>query len=323
MSSYKDFREFYEKELRPDLEIIDRKRKKVDRRVITVLLIMAALIIGELILIPDKNEALRVMVPILTGIAGFILISVFSKSYRKEYKKRIITRITAFVDEGLTYTPEGTIPKSEFVKSEIFPLSCDRFTGEDHFRGKLGKTHIEFSEVVAKHRNTSGSGSNKKDNYSIIFRGLFIIADFNKHFAGRTVVLPDAAEKLFGNLGKMMQSWNLSRDKLIKLEDPEFENQFVVYGTDQIEARYILSTSLMARIVEFRKKTGKDIYISFLHSKVAVAIPYTRQLFEPRLFRTLLDYGVICEYFDDIQLAVGIVEDLNLNTRIWSKQIEA
>ena len=174
MSSYKDFREFYEKELRPDLEIIDRKRRKVDRRVITVLLIMATLIIGELILIPDKNEALRVMVPILTGIAGFILISVFSKSYRKEYKKRIITRITAFVDEGLTYTPEGTIPKSEFVKSEIFPLSCDRFTGEDHFRGKLGKTHIEFSEVVAKHRNTSGSGSNKKDNYLVVKNSYYL-----------------------------------------------------------------------------------------------------------------------------------------------------
>ena len=320
MSSYKDFREFYEKELRPDLEIIDRKRRKVDRRVITVLLIMATLIIGELILIPDKNEALRVMVPILTGIAGFILISVFSKSYRKEYKKRIITRITAFVDEGLTYTPEGTIPKSEFVKSEIFPLSCDRFNGEDHFRGKLGKTDIEFSEVVAKHRNTSRSGSNKKDNYSIIFRGLFIIADFNKHFRTHTVVLPDTAERLFGKFGQALQSISLNRGELIRLEDPVFEKEFCVYGDDQVEARYILTPSLMERILTFKRKWNTTVYLSFLDSKVYIAIRMFKNLFETRLFKSVVDYSFMEDNLRFLTLLTEIVEDLNLNTRIWTKE---
>ena len=320
MSSYKDFREFYEKELRPDLEIIDRKRRKVDRRVITVLLIMATLIIGELILIPDKNEALRVMVPILTGIAGFILISVFSKSYRKEYKKRIITRITAFVDEGLTYTPEGTIPKSEFVKSEIFPLSCDRFNGEDHFRGKLGKTDIEFSEVVAKHRNTSRSGSNKKDNYSIIFRGLFIIADFNKHFRTHTVVLPDTAERLFGKFGQALQSISLNRGELIRLEDPVFEKEFCVYGDDQVEARYILTPSLMERILTFKRKWNTTVYLSFLDSKVYIAIKMFKNLFETRLFKSVVDYNFMEDNLRFLTLLTEIVEDLNLNTRIWTKE---
>jgi len=205
MSKYKNFREFYDNELLPDLEIIDRKRKKVDRRIIITLLIAAAAIITEVIIFPREDEGLRVMVPILTGIAGFIFISIFSKSYRKEFKRKIITKITSFVDEGLIYTPEGTVPKSEFVKSEIFPLSCDKYDGEDHFTGKLGKTDIEFSEVVAKHRTTRGSGSNKKDSYSIIFRGLFIIADFNKNFKTHTVVLPDTAERLFGKFGQKLQ----------------------------------------------------------------------------------------------------------------------
>jgi hypothetical protein len=113
---------------------------------------------------------------------------------------------------------------------------------------------------------------------------------------------------------------NIFRGELIKLEDPEFESHFVVYGTDQIQARYILSMSLMERIVEFRKKTGRKIYLSFVGSKVFAAVSYTKSLFEPRLFRTLLDFDPICEYFRDLQLAIGIVDDLNLNTRIWSKQ---
>ena len=320
MSGYKYFREFYEKELRPDLEIIDRKRKKVDRRVITVLLIMAALIIGELILIPDKIEALRVILPILTGIAGFIFISVFSKSYRQEYKNRIITRIANFVDEGLTYTPDGSVPKSEFVKSEIFQLSCDKYNGEDHFSGKLGKTDIEFSEVVAKHRNTSGSGSNKKDDYSIIFRGLFIIADFNKNFKTHTVVLPDTAERLFGKFGQKLQSLSFTRGELIRLEDPEFEKEFCVYGDDQVEARYLLTPALMQRIITFKRKWNTTIYLSFLDSKVYIAIRMFKNLFEARLFKSVVDYSYMEENLKFLTLLTEIVEDLNLNTRIWTKE---
>jgi len=319
MSGYKDFREFYEKELRPDLEIIDRKRKKVDRRIIIVLLITAAVIIVELSLIPKTND-IRIVVPIITGIAGFILISVFSRSYRKEFKKRIITKITSFVDKGLTYTPEGTVPKSEFVKSEIFPLSCDKYNGEDHFRGKLGKTDIEFSEVVAKHRNTSGSGSNKKDNYSIIFRGLFIIADFNKHFKTHTVVLPDTAEKLFGKFGQKLQSLSLNRGELIRLEDPVFEKEFCVYGDDQVETRYILTPSLMERILTFKRKWNTTVYLSFLDSKVYIAIRMFKNLFETRLFKSVVDYSFMEDNLRFLILITEIVDDLNLNTRIWTKE---
>lgn len=320
MSRYKYFREFYEIELRPELEIIDRKRRKADRRVIITLLTTAAAIITEVSIFPRDNEALRVMVPILTGIAGFIFISIFSKSYRKEFKRKIITRIAGFVDEGLIYTPEGTVPKSEFVKSEIFPLSCDKYNGEDHFSGKLGKTDIEFSEVVAKHRTSRGSGSNKKDNYSIIFRGLFIIADFNKNFKTHTVVLPDTAERLFGKFGQKLQAMSLTRGKLIRLEDPEFEKEFCVYGDDQVEARYILTPSLMERILSFKRKWNTTVYLSFLDSKVYIAIKMFKNLFEARLFKSVVDYSYMEENLKFLTLLTEIVEDLNLNTRIWTKQ---
>ena len=67
--------------------------------------------------------------------------------------------------------------------------------------------------------------------------------DFNKHFNVKTYVLTDTAEKMFGFLGKKLQSMNSSRDDLVYLENPDFEKQFVVYSSDQIEARYILSPS--------------------------------------------------------------------------------
>jgi len=76
----------------------------------------------------------------------------------------------------------------------------------------------------------------------------------------------------------------------------------------------------MERIVSYRKKAKKRVYFSFVNSKLFMAIPYRKNLFEPRVFRTILNFAPIKEYFEDLQLAVGVVEELNLNLRIWSKQ---
>ncbi|RLF43938.1 MAG: hypothetical protein DRN29_09290, partial [Thermoplasmata archaeon] len=142
---------------------------------------------------------------------------------------------------------------------------------------------------------------------------------FNKHFYGKTVVLPDTAERVLGGLGSLIQSINTSRGEYVKMDDPEFEKYFVVYADDQIEARYVLTPGLMRRIVEFRKKTGKRVYLSFVGSEVFVAIPYRRGLFEPPVFSKVTSFKNAQHYYEDLKLAIGIVDDLNLNTRIWTR----
>ncbi|MDD2358230.1 MAG: DUF3137 domain-containing protein [Thiovulaceae bacterium] len=69
--------------------------------------------------------------------------------------------------------------------------------------------------------------------------GLFIVTSFNKHFSNSTIILPDNAQSLFGSfIDSCLQSNNFSRSQPVKMDNPEFEKEFVVYGTDQIEARY-------------------------------------------------------------------------------------
>ncbi|MBK9503984.1 MAG: DUF3137 domain-containing protein [Bacteroidetes bacterium] len=41
-------------------------------------------------------------------------------------------------------------------------------------------------------------------HYVTIFKGLFFIADFNKHFNGNTYVLSDFGERFLGGFGKML-----------------------------------------------------------------------------------------------------------------------
>lgn len=319
MKTLEDLKNFYETVLMPDLKLLEQQRRSIVRKIAWVIIGAVSLAaVAFFVTAQSLRQAGPVVIlPIIVGLLiGAGVCYLLTRGYVADFKALVIERIVHFIDENLTYSPKDCIPKSVFMLSKIFTTKPNRYKGDDLVCGKVGTTQIQFSELHADYE--SGSGKNRH-RYTV-FRGIFFVGDFNKHFTGQTIVLPDTAEKLFGRLGQKLQSLNIFRGNLIRLEDPEFESHFAVYGSDQIEARYILSTSLMARITDFKKKTGKKIHLSFIGSMVFVAVSYTRDLFEPKLFKTLLDFEPVREYFEDLQLAVGIVDDLNLNTRIWSKE---
>lgn len=143
-----------------------------------------------------------------------------------------------------------------------------------------------------------------------LFRGLFFTAKFAKNFPNRTFVIPNDLQ----NRVPLVNYW---RGEVVKLEDLEFDRLFRVYGDDQIESRYILSTNLMQRLVDFSHKAKRKVYLSFVEGYIYIAIKSDRNLFEPKLWQTMLSFRPLKEYFEDLQLAIGIVEDLNLNRKIW------
>jgi len=309
MKSLEELKTLYNESLFPELRVLETRRKKICGKLFLYAAVITAVVL-------PLSAAFQHPFPVIVGIMAFAGLFYFTvQGYVASFKTGIIEKIVKSLDHGLSYSRSGFIPESVFRSSRIFLTSPDDYTGDDYVRGKIGETGLEFSEIHAQYEVQTKNGR----QHHTIFQGLFVTADFNKHFKGRTVVLPDVAERLFGGFGGFMQKINPARGELIKLEDPEFEKQFVVYGDDQVEARYILSTSLMKRILDFKKKSKRNTYLSFSGSRIYVAIPYTRPLFEPRIFRTLIDFAPIQQYYEDLKLAIDIVDDLNLNTRIWGK----
>jgi hypothetical protein len=324
-SQRSDFAHFYVGTLLKDLKGLEVIRKRVVLRLKILFAVSVTFFMISLAI--DRGFGMSGSFPITVGI---LLVPIVTFMYRflisgyvYAFKVNVIQKIVHYIDPGLAYTPTGHVAKWQIVGSRIFSKHPDRVRGDDLVQGRVGETNMQFSEVhvEAKHESTSSGGARQR-RWSTIFRGLFFVADFNKKFSGKTLVLPDTAERVLGCLGSYLQSLNVARGELIRMEDPEFERYFVVYGDDQIEARYILSTSLMQRITEFRRKTGRRMCLSFMGSHVYVAIPYERRLFEPRVFRSILGFKGIEQYLEDFNLFIGIVEDLNLNTRIWTKEAE-
>ncbi len=323
-----EFVDFFNKSMMTNLLKLELRRKRILKfALLSFFIAIAGICITVLIsLLACKNNECTWIIIIAGTIISIIVSIIFysikgrDKTFYNDFKVQVVKSIVSFVSPTLTYNAQNHIGLDSFERSRIFLTKVDRFRGDDLVEGILDKTQIWFSEINAEYKQTTTDSKGRtKTTWHKIFKGLFFIADFNKHFSTSTVVLPNKLGR--GSFARFFQRMNLARkEKLVKLEDPDFNKFFVVYGEDQIEARYILSTSLMQRITEFKKKHKNALYISFVNSFLYVGISYNKNLFEPSYFKKLTRFDVVKEYFEDLQLAVGIVEDLNLNNRIWTKQ---
>ena len=102
------------------------------------------------------------------------------------------------------------------------------------------------------------------------------------------------------------------------MEDPEFEETFITVSTDQVDARYVLSTSMVARFVDLSRRIP-GMRALFKDEKLVLALPSNRDRFEPSLYRRANSSRQLDRFVRDIQRLLRIVEELSLNTRIWSK----
>ncbi len=320
MKNLSELTDFYYKTLYPTLEKLEKDRKHLRYR---VLLMASALTFFTFLLIYQLKDFL-IQSPDSFIFIGFIYLAIGAfiykmliKDYTAEFKNKIIEPLITELDANLRYTPSLHVSQRLFEKSNLFTSSPDRLSGNDFVRGSIDDIPIQFSDIHAekKHKNSKNG-----DTWSTIFQGIFIVAEFNKHFKAKTIVLPDSAQSTFGDLiGSWLQSNNFSRDELVKMDSTEFEEEFVVYSSDQIEARYILSHSLMQRLLNFKKKSSHPVYISFIDSSIHMAIEYDKDLFEPSIFRSLLDYKIAMEYVQTLHLAISIIDELKLNEKLWTK----
>jgi len=316
LSSLQDF--FYEN-IYPDLEFLEQKRVAIyaSLKIVAIVIFILACTLFYMLydVMPNTFDLLILCCTIPFGIFTFIYKMKVS-GYASLFKDQVIERLVEFIGDTLTYKKLGFISEYEYKTSALFPQKVDRYSGDDLVVGKVSGVDVRFSEI---HSEVKKKGSKGKTYWLTIFRGLFFIADFNKNFKGKTVILPDNSEKFLGSFSHLFQSFS-SHGELVKMDSPEFEKEFVVYSDDQIEARYILSHSLMDSILKYKKLVGKNISISFVGSNIYIAIGFNQKLFEPKIYKKVTSFDEVRFYFEVLSLASNIVKHLNLDRKIWSKK---
>lgn len=320
MKSTSELTDFYYQELYPSVSELEKTRTHILSQ-LKWYGAMGAVIFVIAVLWMTKTFGLLhpLMIALVIGftVLASIAYRLITQGYAKDFKTKIIAQLIRAIDPHLLYNPDLAISQHLFSRSSLFTHDIDRYGGNDYVKGTIDGVALEFSDVHAQYQTKDAKG---RTQWHTLFRGLFLVAEFNKHFKSRTLILPDLAEKTFGNLiGGWLQSKNIRRDSVIQLDDPIFEKHFVVYGNDPIEARYILSHSMMKRLVEFQKKISHPLFISFVHNHIHIAISAQKDRFEPSVFTSLLNYKQAIEYVTTLNNTLGLVEELKLNEKLWSK----
>ena len=308
---YVDFDSLAQK-LAPTLQVLENKRKELLRKGRSEGLIYAAifLVVGVIALLILKLEGIfgPIVIVVISVIIFITCINNKSKIFSSFYKKEeVVDEIIHAFCPNATYSPNNGVSEDLFRNSGLF-TSPDRYHAEDLIEGCLGKTSFICSEVHAEERRARSTKNGVQYYWEDIFKGFLFIADFHKEFQGETTVLRDSFFKI-----KMGAS-------RVKMENPDFEKVFDVFSTNQIEARYLITPSMMERMLKLDSNFKKGITISFRNSTILVAIPDSKNRFEADVWSSLSDMSILKSDFAVLQSLLDIVDELNLNTRIWSKE---
>ncbi|MBY0563858.1 MAG: DUF3137 domain-containing protein [Hyphomonadaceae bacterium] len=246
----------------------------------------------------EKQAAFVVLfiAAIFAGVIAYQPIANLSRKLKQEYCSAIAEAMGASFDIA-DFTP----PAFDRIKALNLVPSYTRSKFEDCFRGSHKTSSYELYEAVLEQRRSSG----KRTHYVTVFRGQLIRLHFPHAFEGTTIVRRDMGVfNAFGggsNNGKKLER--------VRLVDPTFEKTFEVWGTDQVEARYLVHPVMMERLLELEKALhGKRIRCAFEGGDMLIAVE-GGDLFEPGdLFKPLVDPARARRIVDEIASIVRVMD---------------
>jgi hypothetical protein len=308
MDDNENFDKFIEETIFPELEPLEKTRQE---KVNTFWIIIVCIAVLDIILFVMTQSLFTGLFALIISLAAAgIARNALFKKYDADFSSHAIGNIAKFIDKNLTYARNGHISPQEYKASRLFLRSYDGFTGRDLVSGKLDKTQVKFSYLYTYYEEESEDSDGHKTTHTYtIFDGLFFIADFNKRFNGEVYLFPHSFNLFSFSPRK--------GTKKIPLENPEFNNLFDVYGSDPVVSMYAISTSLMDRLLNFKKKTNSKINMSLINSTLFLAISGYKP-FKIPIFETVYNKNLYYGYLGQLKFATGIVDEFNLNTRIWS-----
>ncbi len=287
-----------------EIENYRQERISVEKAKKQKALIICGSVFVIILLISIVLKAIALIV--VSFFIGLVVFLVWWANVKQQYissiKENLIQKLIKSIDESFGYQPKAFIPQDVFKLSN-FVKGYNSYSGEDYFFGRIDDIPLEFSELTVQHKS--------KNSTSTLFRGTFIAVDFKQAFEGRTSVVPDTMEKLFGSLGRFFQNITFSRDPLIKLNDIEFEKQFAIYSNNEPETHKIISGNLINYLLQLKIESPAGVFFSYNMQKFYIGLFNSMDLFKVDI-KDSISENTIKTYYDEI------VNNLNIVLNIYA-----
>ncbi|QYK00176.1 DUF3137 domain-containing protein [Shewanella psychrotolerans] len=199
------------------------------------------------------------------------------------------------------------LPELETYKDYGILPKYDRGYFKDSFKGKYQGIKFLLRELGLDVND--GTNNDNQTRYKNIFNGILIEFDISKRFSGITLISKDRG--MFGNKLDAFKS-DLSR---VRLEDVRFEREFEVYSSDQVEARYLLNTATMERLLSIGRFYNSELEACFKDGKLLLKIASSHDYFQSNLDiqKELSFQEDIEQLFKELEEIFALINTLKLN----------
>lgn len=230
--------------------------------------------------------------------------------YRARYKKQIMSSLLNEINPSLRWHKDKFITQEWFEKSGLYDKKIDSYRGEDLIYGEIEGFQVEISELYVSQIFLAEQGGSKRKP---IFEGLFLKAQCDIPFSHCSYILPKESskqnikQKLFGHLFKTHFG------QKVVLPENEFSQSFTVISSAPDAILQTLTPELMMKLVGYRKqKQSISLSLSFVDQNLYIAIPESRDWFEPNLNAAVTDFDVVEALFQDLIFFTGLLQELGI-----------
>ena len=249
-----EFSKIYQESFVPNLKNLEQERLELMSKIkpfgIVTLIAVIISVIGFFI----KNGYCMGIGYIVTFPCVIYITLLYSK-IRKKLKKEVVSKILSIYGNLYFSESKDVISYKDIRSMGLFPSFTEK-SDDDIVIGLYKGCNFVINECKLRHTERYGKNSTTVTDFS----GLLIKIQINKNFSGKTIV------------GNKWHITKLNGFADVVLEDVEFMKSRKVYSTDQIEARYILTTSFMERL--------KMLGATFAYDRSTKQIPSSTQGFQ-------------------------------------------
>ena len=349
-----EFYQNYAKFVVPKLEKLESERKKSLSTVIILtigaIIISCIIPLSIFLITQTPYEDFALVIVAAVPIAIVLLACLWEhtiRTFNSNIKNQCMPELLKAFGK-INWTPKAiAISDTKIIKSELFG-TYNRRENDDTFSG----TYKDLKFVVSESNMQNEKGSGRSKRVWPVFNGVIVMIDSNKTIQNKTIITTkgDVNVKnsdplilisaislpiyLFANglplwsvifillIGLLI--WGVVKafsnrkqeeilDRMI-LEDPEFNNKYNVYSSDQIEGRYIVTTAFMERFKTLHTAFGSNkAKCAFFDDKVMFAVSTNKNLFEiGDLFHPLTDMKHINDFMKEISAIYEIIDYFKL-----------
>lgn len=251
----------------------------------------------------------------------------------------------------ISYIETFPFSNSTLTESNLFSVFTNIFPG-DMFNGT--QDGVKYKIAEAQLRYISGSGKNRRDIQ--IFKGVLFSFKMNKKIESNTIVATKWDQNIKNNLAgfwvtvaALMLGWYTifsghfdaeifmytifgtifivaftilkMKDNIkfseVHLEDPLFSKKFKVYSENQIEARYLVTTSFMERFLNMTTAFGtRKAKCAFIGDEILFAISTNKNLFEiGNLFSSLTTPKHLSRFRKELSSIISMIDYFKLDEK--------